>query len=187
MSEHGPQPGPPSWPWRPAPAPRPQHGSAGGPGPLPPWSGPQPPPQYPRQDLLPHQVTPPRSRRPLLLGLGAVLLVLVVGVTVFLVTRDDGENTRAAYCSGLRDLTRDGDLGAAVTAADASTLDDVRAVRELAPPVVADDWEKLEAAVTSAQSGSPDVSTVLEAFGALKAIARDAQHNCDLTLDIPLG
>ena len=177
--------------------------SGGSREPLPPWGvppqySPQPPyspqpqssphqqPQYPRQHLLPQQVQAPRSRRPLILGIAGTCALILAAVVVFLVVRDDGEDTRAAYCAALRDLTRDGDLVGAASAADGSTLNDLRAVRDLAPAPVADDWKRLESAASSAQSGSPDLAKVIEALGAVRAIARDAEENCDLKLDIPL-
>ena len=160
-------------------------------GPPPPWGGPQhqpygSQPQYPRQNLLPQQVQPPPSRRPLIIGIAVACAVVLVGVVAFLLVRDDGEDTRAAYCAALRDLTRDGDLVGAASTADASTLNELREVRDLAPPAVADDWKRLESAASSAQSGSPDLGKVIEALGAVKVIARDAEDNCDLKLDIPL-
>ena len=57
---------------------------------------------------------------------------------------------------------------------------------DLAPNAVADDWKKLNDAISSSQSGSPDMSEALSLFSSLRAIADDAQSKCDLDLGIPM-
>lgn len=141
---------------------------------------------YPRQNLLPQEVKPGRSRAPLFIGIAVVLALVIAGGIAYLVLRDDGEDTRAAYCAALRDLTKNGDLVAAVEGANQSTVDDLKAVMDLAPNAVAGAWEKLQQGIESAQSGSPDMSQALSIFGALKSISQDAKNNCDLDLNIPM-
>ena len=112
---------------------------------------------------------------------------MVAGGAAYLVLRDDGEDTREAYCAALRDLSNNGDLMSAVDGADAGTADKLKAAIDLAPDAVADDWKKLEKAVEDSQSGSsPDMSQALSLFASLRAIAQDSKDNCDLDLGIPM-
>lgn len=153
----------------------------------PPWDpDAQPPVHYPRQQLLPQEVKPGRNRKPLFIGIAAALVLVIGAAVAYVVLRDDGEDTRAAYCAALRELTQNGDLESAVSGADASTLKDVQTVRDLAPNAVADDWDTLSDVATQAQSGTPDYSQFLNAFNALRVISKDAENNCDLSLDIPM-
>lgn len=117
-----------------------------------------------------------------------VLALIVAGGIAYLVLRDDGEDTRAAYCAGLRDLTHNGDLQGAMDGTDQSTMEDLKAVIDLAPNAVSDDWAELEDGIELARSGSgsPDFQRALEMYAALKNIAGDARNNCDLDLDIPM-
>ncbi len=165
----GPPPGPRPW-------------EAGGTPTSPLGSG----PQYPRQNLLPQEVKPGRNRAPIFIGIGVVLALVVAGAIAYLVLRDDGEGTRAAYCSALRELTNNGDVISAVEGADPRSVDDFKAVVDLAPNAVADDWAKIDKGIRDAQSGSPDMSQALAIFGALRVIAKDAKDNCDLDLGIPM-
>ena len=86
-------------------------------------SGQTPPPQYPRQNLLPQEVKPGRNRKPLFIAIAVVIALVIAGGIAFLVLRDDGEDTREAYCAALRDLTGDGDVMSALSDADAGTAD----------------------------------------------------------------
>jgi hypothetical protein len=153
---------------------------------LPPPSPGQPPdqPVYPRQELLPQQVKPGRSRAPFVVGLAAVLALAVGGVVVWLVLRDDGEETRAAYCQELRDLTNDGEL-LSNDGPDLDALSDrLERLHEVAPSAVSDDWETLRDAVESAGS-TADLDALLQAVDALRVIADDAEDNCDLQVNVP--
>jgi len=150
-----------------------------------PWEQ-EPEPSYPRQQLLPHEVKPGRSRRPLAIGRVLALVLVVGGGVAYFLTRDDGEATRQAYCRALRDLTRGGDLMAAVEGADSTTLDQLNTVERLAPGAVSDDWSTLMSIADAAKGGSPDMAQALTAFNALKVIATDAKQNCGLDLGLPL-
>ncbi|MEP6666536.1 MAG: hypothetical protein ABJA81_08830, partial [Nocardioidaceae bacterium] len=101
------------------------------------------PANYPRQELLPQEIKPGRNRKPLFIGIGVSLLLIGGGVVAYYAFRDDGEDTRAAYCAALRDVTNNGDLAAAASGANASTLSDLQAVVDLAPNAVSDDWQTL--------------------------------------------
>lgn len=151
----------------------------------PPWE-PGQQPQYPRQQLSHQEVKPGRSRTPVFIGIAVVLALVIAGSVAFLLLRDDGEDTRAAYCAALRDLTDNGDLTGAVEGAGSATLDDFTAVVDLAPNAVSDDWAKLQTGIERAQSGSPDYSQALSIFTSLKVISVDAKDNCDLDLGIPM-
>lgn len=156
-----------------------QPGQPGPPGPPGPGS------PYPHQHLLPQEVQRGVNRRPLYLVIAAVLALVLVGGVLFVVLRNDGEDNRAQYCAELRDLTNNGDLGSALSGADASTLDRVRKLQDTAPTVVADDWKTIvDTMDTTIKSQSPNPSELLTALGALRAIASDAKQNCGL--DIPL-
>jgi hypothetical protein len=151
----------------------------------PPWEQDRPR-DYPRQQLLPQTVRPRRGRTPLFVGIGLAIVLVVGGAVTYLALRDDGEDTRQAYCAALRDLTHDGDLIAAADGADTTTLDDLKAVQHLAPTTVSGDWSTLLSVAEKAQDGSPDWSQALTVFGALKEISSDAQSNCDLDLQLPM-
>ncbi len=150
-----------------------------------PWER-QPEPSYPRQQLLPQEIRPGRSRRSLVIGLVLVLALVVGGGVAYLVMRDDGEGSRQAYCSALRDLTQGGDLMAAVEGANAKTLGQLDKVQQVAPGAVADDWSTLMSIAYEAQGGSPDMAQALTAFNSLRVIATDAKQNCELDLGLPL-
>ena len=140
---------------------------------------------YPQQTLSEQEVKPGRSRKPLVIGL-VVALVLAIGAGVaWQLLQGDGESTRAAYCSALKDLTHNGDLMRAVPGADASSLNQVVEVQRLAPDAVKDDWDALQSAAQSAQSGEVDYSMALRALTSLRAISDDADSNCGITMDMP--
>ncbi|MGI8994569.1 MAG: hypothetical protein ACR2FP_09715 [Nocardioidaceae bacterium] len=173
MSDH-PPPGPPS-------SGPPGWSGQGQPG----WSGQGQGPAYPQQHLLPQEVHRGVNRKPLYLVIAAIVAMVVVAGVAFVLLRDDGEDNRAAYCAELRDITNDGDLGSALSGADASMLDRIRKLPATAPTVVADDWTKVIDAMDSAiNSQSPDPSQLLTAFGALRAISTDAKQNCGLDLQL---
>lgn len=180
MSDHPPV-GPPAngpygWSGQGPQGPQGPPGQPGSPGPGSP---------YPHQHLLPQEVHRGVNRKPLYLVIAAVLAVLLVGAVLFAVLRDKGEDNRAQYCAELRDLTDNGDLGSALSGADASTLRRIRNLQQTAPSAVADDWKQIVDTMDSTiESQSPNPSELLTAFGALRAIATDAKQNCGL--DIPL-
>ncbi len=158
---------------------QPGQGQPGQPGPAGPGS------PYPHQRLLPQEVQRGVNRKPLYLVVAAVLALVLVGGILFVVLRDDGEDTRAEYCAELRDLTDNGDLGSALSGADQTTLDRIRTLQETAPSVVADDWKKIIGTMDATiESQNPNPSELLSALGALRAIATDAKQNCGI--DIPL-
>ncbi len=142
---------------------------------------------YPQQTLLPQEVRSGRSRKPLLIGALAVVLLIIGGVVAWQLLKDDGEDTRAAYCSALKDLTNNGDIMTALSTADASSLGRIQRVVQLAPDAVRDDWDTLQSLVSSSQTGQGniDVSLALKAFGAFRAISDDAQSKCSITMDVP--
>ncbi len=144
------------------------------------------PGDYPRQDLLPQEIKSGTNRRPIYAGVAAVLALIVVAGLVFFLLRDKGDDTRAEYCAELRDITHDGDLSAALSGADQTTLDRLLAIQDIAPTVVADDWKTLsDFAETAMARQIPDIGAGLEALNAFQVIADDAQNHCDLSLDIP--
>lgn len=150
----------------------------------PPGHGPGPT-RYPQQQLSPQEIQPSRSRKPLFIGIAVAVALIVGGLVTWALLDDAGEDTRAQYCAVLKQLTAGGDLTAAVSSAEEGALDQVTLAYELAPDAVQGHWETLEAVSTSLQSDSFDTSLVVKAYGALRAIARDAESNCDLTIEGP--
>ena len=146
----------------------------------------QSPTGYPQQDLLPQDVKPGRSRKPLVIGL--VVLALVAGgiAVVLLVLRGDGESTREAYCTAIAELAPDDDLIGAISNADTTTLDRARELPGLAPVSVADDWKTIEEVLTSASQASPQLSPTmfLQAYGALQSIIDDSNKNCGTAYEL---
>ena len=141
---------------------------------------------YPRQELTEQHVEPGRSHLRAYLVLAVVLVLIVAAVGSWLLLRDDGEDQRAEYCAALRELTAGGDLTSALGDADASTLDQFEAVARLAPASVEAEWVTLSDVLDSAMtSQSADPASLLKAYGAFTAIARDASDKCGLTIDVP--
>jgi predicted negative regulator of RcsB-dependent stress response len=153
------------------------------PGQVPPGWGQQP--AYPQQTLLPQQVQRGRSRKPLVVGLVIALIVAVGGIVAWQLLKDNGEQTRTAYCSALRRLTHNGDLTTALSGANVSTLAQLANVQKLAPDAVRGDWTTLQSLASSAQSGQIDASSAIKALTSLQAIADDAKSKCAITINIP--
>jgi hypothetical protein len=141
-------------------------------------------PSYPRQDLLPQQVQPGRSRVPLVVAAVAGV-VLVAGVLVALrLAHDSGEHSRAAYCAALRSVTHDGDLSQAFAAASGGTPAELDRVRDLAPSAVRRQWDHLLAAVQQGRS-EPSIGDLAALFVDVRVIVDDAQSQCGLKIQIP--
>lgn len=85
----------------------------------------------------------------------------------------------------MKSLTNNGDLMGALSSADATSLDQVSEVQRLAPNAVRDDWDDLQSALRSAQSGNVDYSEALNALTSLRTITDDASDNCGITMDVP--
>jgi hypothetical protein len=150
------------------------------PGQTPPTSG------YPQQNLLPQDVKPGRSRKPLLIGLVVLLALVAGGIATWLLLRDDGESTREAYCTAVKELAPNDDLIGAISSADTTTLDRAKALPGIAPTSVADDWKAIEDLLTSASQASPELSptTFLQAYGALQSIIDDSNKNCGTAYEL---
>ncbi len=192
MSHQAPPPDDPSVPPPGPPSPPPYGDMYGQPPPAP--SGqrygqfPQPPQAYPQQELLPQERKPRRSRLPLYIALGVALAIIVGGVAVWLLLRDNGESTRAQYCAAIKEVAPRNDLLSAVVGADATTLGKAQTVADLAPSAVKKDWKTLTDVVRSAQtSSSLDPTTALTALGALKSIVSDSNANCGTAYTLPLS
>jgi hypothetical protein len=144
------------------------------------------PQEYPRQELLPQEIHARRSRTPMVIGLMAVLVLAVAAGGAYLLLRDDGEGTGAAYCDGLRELTSDGDLDAAMNAVGPEVTAQLQAVIDDAPDSIADDWRKLrDLGEAAGGDGDINMSDALEALTSIRAIAADAEDNCDLPIELP--
>jgi hypothetical protein len=126
-----------------------------------------------------------RSRKPLVIGLVVALLIAIGGIVAWQLLKDNGEGTRAAYCAALKKLTNNGDITAALSGADAGTLNQLSKVQSLAPDAVKDDWDTLQSLTQSAQSGNVDYSVAIKALGALKSISDDADSKCGITMNVP--
>ncbi|MBA2574149.1 MAG: hypothetical protein H0V02_05080 [Nocardioidaceae bacterium] len=144
--------------------------------------GPQPAAPYPQQQLLPQEVQPGRSRLPLVIGLVVVLALIGGGVAAWFLLRDEGEDTRAEYCAGLKELTNDGDLLGVVGAADESTLVQLEKVADLAPSAVEADWQRLRDLAASEEFTA---SSGFAAYAAFQSIVRDAEDKCGMDIPLP--
>lgn len=150
----------------------------------------QPPPGwqpvYPQQTLSQQEVKPGRNRKPLYLCLLAAVVLVIGGLVAWQLLKDDGEDTRAAYCAELKDVTHNGDLMSAFSAADGSELNQLDRLHQLAPDAVRDDWDTLQRLFESAQSfGNVDYGAAVKALTAMKAITDDAESECGITMDVP--
>ena len=145
-----------------------------------------PAPEYPKQELLPQQVATGSNRRPLVIGIVVALVLALGGIGAYVLLRDDEDANRAAYCDQLRDLTKNGDLSAAMDAFGPESADDLQQLIDDAPDAVADDWTKLRTLFESTTEGEDvDMSAAVEAIEALQTIAQDARSECDLPIDVP--
>ena len=145
-------------------------------------------PGYPHQQLSEQHVQAGHSKRPWVLGIVGLVVAVLVGVALWIVFGPDGEETRAEYCAALRDATDNGDLLGVLGSADEETVAAFREVADLAPDAVAGDWDTLvEIADDPSSVTDGDVlGTAMDAFGAVRSIARDAADECDLDIGIPL-
>jgi hypothetical protein len=118
----------------------------------------------------------------------ALVLAVVVGIALWMVFEPDGEEQREAYCAALRDVTNDGDLLGALESADSGIAQEFRDIAELAPDAVDGEWETLVSLAEDPASIEEQdaITTAVDAFSALRAIARDAEEECSLDLNIPL-
>jgi hypothetical protein len=154
------------------------------------WGGGAPPPpagppdahEYAQQPLLPQEVHQSRSRTGLYIAIAAAVVLVLVAVAVLLVVSRGGDD-REAYCNKLRDVTHNGDLGAAFQEGQTSDLQDLA---DLAPSSVSDDWNTLITLINKASdSGEPGMTDIVAALSSVRAIASDAQSECDITIDLP--
>lgn len=164
---------------------RPAAPSPGEPGSL--AAGPGASPRYPQQALTPQQVQPGRSRRPWLVGAAALVVAGIVAGVGFVLLDGDGEERRDAYCAALTEATNGGDLMGALEGADADTVATLEEAADLAPDVVADEWDTLLSLARDpdALSEQEMLSTGLAVLRSLRSIARDAEQGCGLELDVP--
>jgi hypothetical protein len=149
------------------------------------------PPQtgYPQQELLPQDVQPGRSRASLVVGLIVVLALIGGGIAAWLLLRDNGESTRAAYCAAIKKAAPGSDLTSAVAGGQGSITEQAKHLADLAPGAVSNDWKTLESFVASAEKSQDnlDVTSALSAIGALKDIIQDSNDNCGTTFKSPLS
>jgi hypothetical protein len=155
--------------------------------PPPPYGEAPRPAPYPRQELLPQQVHPGRSRLPLLIAAIAVVAALVLALVGWRVFHGDGEDTRAAYCAALRKATGAGGLGGLASTATTGRVvpKAITDLADLAPQSVRNQWDDLIQLVRSLPGGSPDVGQAARAFTDVQAIIADAKSACGLDLQIP--
>lgn len=178
MSDPGGPPGPQPWE-RPADQPSTGETGAGSPAAA-----------YDTQALSEVHAVPRRRRGTAFRATVVLVVVLVVAgaVAAWLLTRPGGEETRAEYCRSLQRLTHDGDLMAAAQALTLADVGEVQHVVDVAPDAVADDWQALQALVReSGLAGDVTADDALDAVGHLQVIRSDAQDECDLELELPMG
>ncbi len=138
--------------------------------------------QYPQQQLLPQDIKPRRSRLPQVIGLVVVLALVAGGLAAWFLLRDDGEDTRAAYCAEFRSFLDDGDLLGLLASADQSTLVQLQKLAELAPAVVDAAWQRLQNLM---DAGELSMTSAAAAYSAGQSIVRDAEENCGMDIPLP--
>jgi hypothetical protein len=143
--------------------------------------------RYPQQALTPQQVQPGRPQWPWLAVLAALVVVVAAAVVGFVLLDGDGEERRAAYCAALTDATRGGDLMGALEGTDSDPVAALEEAAGLAPDAVAKDWETLLSLARDpgALAEQEPLSTGLSVLRSLRSIARDAEQECGLELDVP--
>jgi hypothetical protein len=146
--------------------------------------------EYPQQELLPHTVQPPRSRKGWIIGLVVVLLLVGGGIGAWLISRGSDDSGRAEYCTALKKLVPDNDLITALTRVDPAHTDQLtnqlKNLVAVAPSSVDQDWQTLEQALTTAVgSGGDNPAAFLPAIAAVQGIIRDANANCGMSIQLP--
>jgi hypothetical protein len=142
---------------------------------------------YPQQELLPHDVKPSRSRVPLVIGLIVALALVGGGIAAWLLLRDNGESSRAEYCTTIKNETQGGDITTTLQGGPQAAMAELHKLSSLAPDAVAGDWKTLTKVVESAQKSqsTPSITDALSAFGALKSIVSDSNAHCGTTFKVP--
>jgi hypothetical protein len=142
---------------------------------------------YPQQELLPHDVKASRSRAPLVIGLVVALALVGGGIAAWLLLRDNGEGTRAQYCTEIKTVTQGGDITTALGNSPQAAMAELHKLVALAPGAVAGDYKTLTNLLESAQKSqsSPSITDALSALGALKSIVTDSNAHCGTTFKAP--
>jgi hypothetical protein len=142
---------------------------------------------YPQQELLPHDVKPSRSRVPLVIGLVVALALVGGGIAAWLLLRDNGESTRAQYCTTIKNATHGGDISTILQGGPQEAMAELHKLVTLAPDVVADDWKTLTNLLESAQRSQsrPSITDYISGLGALRSIATDSNAHCGTTIPVP--
>jgi hypothetical protein len=142
---------------------------------------------YPQQELLPHDVKPSRSRVPLVIGLVVALALVGGGIAAWLLLRDNGESTRAQYCTTIKNATHGGDISTILQGGPQEAMAGLHKLVTLAPDVVADDWKTLTNLLESAQRSQsrPSITDYISGLGALRSIATDSNAHCGTTIPVP--
>lgn len=143
--------------------------------------------RYSQQQLLPQQVRPGRSRKPLVIGLVVVLALIIGAVVAWAVLRNNGDTNRAAYCSQLKQVTNNGDLLGAASSGTTPTLDQFNKLRQLAPSAVKSQWDDLFAVVRQGPTVAPNPGMALRLLNDFQVISNDANANCGIKITVPGG
>jgi hypothetical protein len=142
---------------------------------------------YPRQELLPHEVRPRKRRVPLVIGLVVTLALVGGGIAAWLLLRDNGDATRAQYCTEITSATRGSDITSILGGGPRAAFAELHKLADLAPTGVAADWKTLTALLESAQKSqsSANFSAVVAAAEALRSIIADSNAHCGTTFKAP--
>lgn len=141
-------------------------------------------PDYPKQQLSPQQVAPRRPRWPLIVGAVAVVVVLAGVLITLRVVHDNGERSRAAYCTALRTLTHNGHIVEAFSGLSEGSTAQIDHLRDIAPSAVKGQWDDVVPLLSRAPTSMPDMALAARVVTDLTAIVNDAKSSCGLSLQL---
>lgn len=144
-----------------------------------------PEPAYPKQELT-EQVVASRGHRTALIALAVALAVVVAaGIVAWQLVSRGGQDTRAAYCTALRQAQQSGDV-LGLRNASAAPLRELNRLRRLAPDSVRPAWDEIYTTLANASPGSPpDLASLVPLLNDVVVIVKDARSNCGMKIPLP--
>lgn len=142
-------------------------------------------PAYPKQELT-EQVVDRRRHRTALIALAVALAVVIAaGIVAWQLVSRGGQDTRAAYCTALRQAQQSGDV-LGLRSASATPLRELNRLRRLAPASVRPSWDEIYKTLANTSPGNPpDLASLVPLLNDVVVIVKDARSNCGMKIPLP--